>query len=46
MPVPAWGMSRTMVSNLMKGFTDGFERKLEITGVGYRARRRRQEPAA
>ena len=33
----AWGMSRTMVSNLMKGVTDGFERRLEITGVGYRA---------
>ena len=33
----AWGMSRTMVSNLMKGVTAGFERKLEINGVGYRA---------
>jgi len=33
----AWGMSRTMVQNLMKGVTDGFERKLDITGVGYRA---------
>jgi large subunit ribosomal protein L6 len=33
----AWGMSRTMVSNLMKGVTTGFERKLEINGVGYRA---------
>ena len=33
----AWGMSRTMVSNLFKGVTDGFERRLEITGVGYRA---------
>jgi large subunit ribosomal protein L6 len=33
----AWGMSRTMVSNLMKGVTQGFERKLEINGVGYRA---------
>ncbi len=33
----AWGMSRTMVSNLMKGVTSGFERKLEINGVGFRA---------
>jgi large subunit ribosomal protein L6 len=33
----AWGMSRTMVENLMKGVTTGFERRLEITGVGYRA---------
>jgi large subunit ribosomal protein L6 len=32
-----WGMSRTMVSNLVEGVTKGFERKLEITGVGYRA---------
>jgi large subunit ribosomal protein L6 len=32
-----WGMSRTMVSNLMEGVTKGFERKLEINGVGYRA---------
>jgi large subunit ribosomal protein L6 len=33
----AWGMSRTMVSNLIAGVTKGFERRLEITGVGYRA---------
>jgi len=33
----AWGMSRTMVSNLFKGVTDGFVRRLEINGVGYRA---------
>jgi large subunit ribosomal protein L6 len=32
-----WGTSRTMVSNLVTGVTKGFERKLEITGVGYRA---------
>lgn len=32
-----WGMSRTMVSNLVEGVTKGFEKKLEITGVGYRA---------
>ena len=33
----AWGMSRTMVSNLMTGVTQGFERRLEINGVGFRA---------
>ncbi len=32
-----WGMSRTQIANLMKGVTTGFERKLEISGVGYRA---------
>ena len=32
-----WGTSRTQVSNLMAGVTKGFEEKLEITGVGYRA---------
>jgi large subunit ribosomal protein L6 len=32
-----WGMSRTRVSNLLVGVTKGFERKLEITGVGYKA---------
>ncbi|MHA1158060.1 MAG: 50S ribosomal protein L6 [Alphaproteobacteria bacterium] len=33
----AWGMSRTIVANLVEGVTEGFERRLEITGVGYRA---------
>jgi large subunit ribosomal protein L6 len=33
----AWGMSRTLVSNLITGVTEGFTRKLEINGVGYRA---------
>ncbi|MGS4945070.1 50S ribosomal protein L6 [Meridianimarinicoccus sp. RP-17] len=32
-----WGMSRTMVANLVTGVSDGFKRELEITGVGYRA---------
>jgi large subunit ribosomal protein L6 len=32
-----WGMSRTMVRNLMTGVTQGFRKELEITGVGYRA---------
>lgn len=33
----SWGMSRTQVANLMKGVTTGFEKKLEISGVGYKA---------
>lgn len=32
-----WGMSRTLVSNLVEGVTEGFEKTLEIQGVGYRA---------
>jgi large subunit ribosomal protein L6 len=32
-----WGTSRTLVANLVSGVTKGFEEKLEITGVGYRA---------
>ncbi len=32
-----WGTSRTQVANLVAGVTKGFEQKLEITGVGYRA---------
>ena len=32
-----WGMSRTMVQNMVTGVTDGFKKELEIQGVGYRA---------
>jgi len=32
-----WGMTRTMVENIVTGVKDGFDRKLEINGVGYRA---------
>ena len=32
-----WGTSRTLVANLVIGVTKGFEEKLEITGVGFRA---------
>ena len=32
-----WGMSRTQIVNILTGVKDGFEKKLEITGVGYRA---------
>ncbi|ABF63002.1 50S ribosomal protein L6 [Ruegeria sp. TM1040] len=32
-----WGMSRTMVANMVQGVTQGFKKELEIQGVGYRA---------
>ena len=32
-----WGMSRTMVANMIQGVTTGFKKELEIQGVGYRA---------
>lgn len=31
------GLTRAMVANMIKGVSDGFEKKLEMTGVGYRA---------
>ena len=36
-PRSKWGMSRTMIEGILKGVKDGYERKLEINGVGYRA---------
>ncbi|WP_292285783.1 50S ribosomal protein L6 [Marivita sp.] len=32
-----WGMSRTMVANVVHGVTSSFKKELEIQGVGYRA---------
>jgi len=32
------GTTRALVSNMVTGVTDGFERKLELVGVGYRAK--------
>ncbi len=32
-----WGLSRTLVANLVEGVTEGFEKSLELSGVGYRA---------
>ena len=32
-----WGMVRSQVANLVDGVTKGFEKRLEINGVGYRA---------
>lgn len=32
-----WGTTRSLLANIMTGVSKGFERRLEITGVGYRA---------
>jgi large subunit ribosomal protein L6 len=32
-----WGLSRTLVSNMVEGVTKGYEQSLELVGVGYRA---------
>jgi large subunit ribosomal protein L6 len=32
------GLTRTLVANMVEGVTNGFEKRLEIQGVGYRAR--------
>ena len=32
-----WGMSRAQVANLVEGLSKGFEKRLEINGVGYKA---------
>ncbi|MCR2033228.1 50S ribosomal protein L6 [Anaerofustis stercorihominis] len=33
------GLSRALIQNMVTGVTDGFEKKLEIVGVGYRAQK-------
>lgn len=32
-----WGMSRTLINNMITGVTEGFTKRLEIRGVGFRA---------
>lgn len=32
-----WGMSRTLVANIVTGVSEGYSKTLEIRGVGYRA---------
>lgn len=32
-----WGLTRALISNMVKGVSEGYEKKLEIQGVGYRA---------
>ncbi len=33
-----WGLTRTLVSNMVEGVTKGYEKKLEINGVGFKCR--------
>ncbi len=33
-----WGMTRSLISNMVEGVTEGFEKNLELIGVGYRAK--------
>jgi large subunit ribosomal protein L6 len=35
--LPLYGLSRTLVANMIHGVSETFERKLELKGVGYRA---------
>jgi len=32
-----WGLTRAIIANMVKGVVSGYEKKLEITGVGFRA---------
>jgi large subunit ribosomal protein L6 len=36
------GLSRTLVANMVQGVTEGFEKRLDIVGVGYRAQMKGQ----
>lgn len=38
-----WGTYRTIVSNMIEGVSKGFEKRLEINGVGYRAEKKGEE---
>ncbi len=33
-----WGLTRALIANMVNGVTKGFEKKLELVGVGYRAK--------
>ncbi|HEY1752157.1 MAG TPA: 50S ribosomal protein L6 [Caulobacteraceae bacterium] len=37
-----WGLSRTLVANMVQGVTQGYEQTLELVGVGYRAQMKGQ----
>jgi large subunit ribosomal protein L6 len=37
-----WGLSRTLVANMIEGVSKGFEKQLELSGVGYRAAKQGQ----
>lgn len=33
-----WGLTRALINNMIKGVSEGFEKRLELVGVGYRAK--------
>ncbi|HOS87978.1 MAG TPA: 50S ribosomal protein L6 [Candidatus Pacearchaeota archaeon] len=33
-----WGLTRTLIANMIDGVTKGYEKKLELNGVGFKAR--------
>jgi len=35
---PVWGLTRALIANNIEGVTKGFEKRLELVGVGYRAK--------
>jgi large subunit ribosomal protein L6 len=38
-----WGLARTLVANMVQGVTEGYQEKLELVGVGYRAAMKGQD---
>jgi len=38
-----WGLSRTLIANMIEGVTKGYEKRLEIQGVGYTAKLKGKE---
>lgn len=38
-----WGLTRALIANMVKGVTEGFEKKLEIQGIGYKAEVKEKE---
>ncbi len=36
------GLTRSLITNMITGVTEGYEKKLEINGVGYRAAEKRK----
>ncbi len=40
------GLTRTLINNMILGVTNGFKKSLEITGVGYKAEKKRKRHSA
>lgn len=38
-----WGLTRKLIANMVEGVTSGFEKKLEINGIGYKAEVKEKE---